>query len=140
MFWEGVVDRIKTRLGRWKGRFISMAERICLIKSVISVIPLFYLSMFEDCEIAKGLPVGLGSEGRKIVWASWEKVCESGDAGGLGVINIKLFNVALLGKWIWRIGSSKGGLWKKVLESKYGGWRSLKVSNPNRFDPFGRKI
>jgi len=67
-------------------------------------------------------------------------VCESGDVGGLGVINIKLFNVALLGKWIWRMGSSKDGLWKKVLESKYGGWRSLKMSNPNRFGPFGGNI
>ncbi|XP_068487140.1 uncharacterized protein [Phaseolus vulgaris] len=31
------------------------------------------------------------------------------------------------------MGSSEEGLWKEVLESKYGGWRSLKVSNPNRF-------
>jgi len=77
--------------------------------------------------------VGLGSVRRKIVWTSLEKVCESRDVGGLGVINIKFFNVDLLGKWIWRMGSSKDGLWKEVLESKYGGWRSLKVSNPNRF-------
>jgi len=74
---------------------------------------------------------GWGYEGRKIVWASWEKVCESRDVGNLGVINTKLFNIALLGKWIWRLGSSKGGFWKKVLDSKYGGWRSLKVSNSN---------
>jgi len=60
-------------------------------------------------------------------------VCEPQNAGGLGIINIKLFNVALLGKWIWRMGSSEDGLWKEVLESKYGGWRSLKVSNPYRY-------
>ena len=41
------MDRIKTRLGRWKGRFISMAGRICLIKFVISTIHLFYLSLFK---------------------------------------------------------------------------------------------
>jgi len=34
--------------------------------------------------------------------------------------------VALLGKWIWRLGSKKGGLWKEVIESKYDGWRSLR--------------
>jgi len=39
---------------------------------------------------------------RKIAWASWEKVCESREAGGLGMINIKFFNLALLSKWIWR--------------------------------------
>ena len=129
MFWDGVVDRIKTRLGSWKGRFISMAGRICLIKSVMFAIPLFYLSMFKipSVVVKKILKLqrdflwGWGSERRKIVWASWEKVCESRDAGGLGVINIKLFNVALLGKWIWRMDSLKDSLWKEVLESKYGG-------------------
>jgi len=46
-FWDEVVNRVKKRLGRWKGRFISMARRICLIKSVLSSIPLFYLSLFK---------------------------------------------------------------------------------------------
>jgi len=34
-FWDGVVKIIKTRLGRWKSRFILMARRICLIKFVL---------------------------------------------------------------------------------------------------------
>jgi len=34
--------------------------------------------------------------------------------------------MALLGKWIWRLGSDKGGLWKEILVSKYGSWRSLR--------------
>ena len=34
--------------------------------------------------------------------------------------------MALLGKWIWRLGSNEGGLRKEVLDSKYGGWRNLK--------------
>ena len=48
-------------------------------------------------------------------------MCESREVGGLGIINIKLFNVALLGKWIWRLGCSKDGLWNEVLDSKYVG-------------------
>ena len=52
-------------------------------------------------------------------------VCKPHEFGGLGIIDLKLFNLALLGKWIWRLGSDKGGLWKEVLVSKYGGWRSL---------------
>jgi len=49
------------------------------------------------------------------VWASWKKVCESKEEGGL-----RRFNVTLLRKWIWRLGSEKMGLWKEVLDSKYG--------------------
>jgi len=41
-FWNPVVDIIRARLSRWKGRMLSMAGRICLIKSVVNAIPLFY--------------------------------------------------------------------------------------------------
>ena len=60
-------------------------------------------------------------------------MCEPHEVGGLGVINIKLFNVSLLGNWIWKLGNSKGALWKEVLDSKYGGWRNMKwpISNKN---------
>jgi len=47
VLWDGMLDRIKSRLGRWKGRNFSMAGRICLIKFVLSSIPLFYMSMFR---------------------------------------------------------------------------------------------
>jgi len=62
-----------------------------------------------------------GSEGRKIIWASCKKVCEPREADSLGILNLRIFNVALLGKWIWRLGTDKGSLWKEILESKYGG-------------------
>ena len=36
-------------------------------------------------------------------------------------IDLRTFNLALLGKWVWRLGSDKGGLWKEIIDSKYGG-------------------
>ncbi|XP_068475329.1 uncharacterized mitochondrial protein AtMg00310-like [Phaseolus vulgaris] len=68
---------------------------------------------------------GWGADGRKIAWASWNLVCKPREFGGLGIIHPKQFNLALLGKWIWRLGSAEVGLWKEVLFSKYGGWRGL---------------
>jgi len=38
-----------------------------------------------------------GSENRKIVWVAWDKICQSKDKGGLGVIDIGKFNLTLLG-------------------------------------------
>ena len=46
-FWDEVLERVKSRFGRWKCRFLSLAGRVCLIKSVLSSIPLFYLSMYK---------------------------------------------------------------------------------------------
>jgi len=53
-------------------------------------------------------------------------VCEAREDGGLRIIDLRTFNLALLGKWVWRLGSDKGGLWKEIIVSKYGGWRSLR--------------
>ena len=68
------------------------------------------------------------------MWTSWKKICDSRELGGLGMIELRRFNVALLGKWIWRLGTDKKGLWKEVLESKYGGWRNLKTQRNNILD------
>ena len=43
------------------------------------------------------------------------------------MVDIRRFNTTLLGKWIWWLGYEKNGLWREVLESKYGGWRDLRV-------------
>ena len=108
-----------------------MAGRIFLIKSVLSSIPLFYLSMFKiPSNVLKKIMClqrdflwGWGSNGRKVAWMAWDKICKS---SCLGIINIRQFNLALLGKWIWRLKTETGGLWRDVLDSKYGGWRGLK--------------
>ena len=132
-FWNGVIEKVQTRLSRWKGRCLTMDGRICLIKSVLSAIPLFFMSLFKLSSRVAGKLIriqrdflwGWGAEGRKIAWVSWRLVCKPREFGGLRIIDPKLFNFALLGKWIWRLGSTEGGLWKEVLISKYDGWRSL---------------
>jgi len=46
-FWEPVVDKVKARLSAWKGKCLSLAGRVCLVKSVLTSVPLFYLSLFK---------------------------------------------------------------------------------------------
>jgi len=54
--------------------------------------------MKEIVKLQRNLLWRWGSEGRKITWASWKNVCESREACGLGIIDIRLFNVAT-GRW-----------------------------------------
>jgi len=46
-FWKPIVDKIKTRLSRCKGRLMLLAKRVCLIKFVLSELALFYLSFLR---------------------------------------------------------------------------------------------
>jgi len=46
-FWDPIIHKIHQRLLMWKGRLLSMADRICLIKSILNALPLFYFSFFK---------------------------------------------------------------------------------------------
>jgi len=49
-FCEPVIDKLEARLSTWKGRFLSMAGRLCIIKYVLTAVPLYYLSIFRAPE------------------------------------------------------------------------------------------
>ncbi|KAA3472879.1 reverse transcriptase [Gossypium australe] len=50
---------------------------------------------------------------------AWEKMCHPKGMGGLGFRDLRLFNVALLGRQVWRLLNYKDTLCYKVLSSKY---------------------
>ena len=41
-------------------------------------------------------------------------------ANGLGVWKLTTFNIALLGKWLWRFGVEETRLWRRVVALKIG--------------------
>jgi hypothetical protein len=57
------------------------------------------------------------------------KVCSPIHEGGLGIWNSRLFNRALLGKWLWRYVHEREALWNVVVDAKFGcdwgGWCSI---------------
>jgi len=126
-FWEPVVRKIEARLSSWKGRFLSMAGRICLLKLVFTAIPLFYLSIFKASitvcnnisSIQRKFLWDWGRQNKSISWVSWDNVCKPLEEGGVGVKEIRNFNPALLTKWKWHLMSGEGGKWKEILVSKY---------------------
>jgi len=126
--WELIIEKINTKLNGWKGSFLSMAGRICLIKSVFTSLTLYYFSFFKApktvCDriisIQRRFMWGWGRENRSIPWVSWEKICSPLEKGGLLVKDVKKFNGSLLAKWKWRLMRGEKGLWKEVLLSEYG--------------------
>ena len=45
--WQSVVDRFKKKLSGWKCRMLSYAGRVTLIKSILSSLLIFYMSLFK---------------------------------------------------------------------------------------------
>jgi len=106
-FWQPMTEKVKTRLSNWKGKLIGITGRVCLIKSVLSAFPLYYLSFYKlpRCVSNKLLKIqrnflwGWGSDDSKIMWVKWENICKSKEEEGLGLRDIQKINGALLAKW-----------------------------------------
>ncbi|GKV39565.1 hypothetical protein SLEP1_g47323 [Rubroshorea leprosula] len=89
-----------------------LTEAASVLRCGVGEIPFVYL----------GMP-------RKIPWVSWEMVCRSKEKGGLGVMDLRRRNWALLGKWWFRLGEGGESLWKRVMWDKYyyGGRRKADI-------------
>lgn len=59
-------------------------------------------------------------EDSKIVWVKWSVVRKSKNLGGLGVCDLWVVNLALLGKWRWWLISDATSIWRDVLAARYG--------------------
>lgn len=59
--------------------------------------------------------------------ANWELVTMKKEFGGLGIPNIRDFNICLLASWLRRYNSDRDKLWKELIDFKYD------TNNPNIF-------
>ena len=134
--WNSVVEKIEKLLASWQTLYLLKGGRLTLLKSTLSSLPTYFLSLFTiPASVAQRIEKlqrnflwgGIGDE-MKYHLVRWDQVCSPMDCGGLGVKNLTLFNKALLGKWLWRFGVEENHLWPRVIVAKYGmewgGWRS----------------
>ncbi|KAG7984487.1 hypothetical protein I3843_04G163600 [Carya illinoinensis] len=102
-----------------------------MFHDTLSNLPTYFLSLFP---LPARVEKRIGSLFRNLLWGgvgeekkfhlvSWKKVCQPLDGGGLGIKDLKVFNKALLGKWLWRYHLESEALWKNVIDVKYGSLR-----------------
>ncbi|CAL0333597.1 unnamed protein product [Lupinus luteus] len=126
--WSPIIHSFKKKLSFWQQKLISFGGRVTLLNSVLSSLPIYFFSFFkapvsvikELVKIQRRFLWGKGEGSKGVSWVRWELVCRTKEGGGLGVKNLSLFNLALLGKWRWRALFEREALWVHVLRSKYG--------------------
>ena len=143
--WQPVLEKVESRLGGWRARFMSRGGRLVLLKAVLAAIPTYFMSIFRlPCGVRKGLEQLMrrffwcGSrpeETRAVPLVVWETVCRPIEQGGLGVRQLQHTNTALLAKWVHGIVHPSRDLISIVLRDEYGGtldWQTWQ--NPRRGD------
>ncbi|RVW15364.1 LINE-1 reverse transcriptase-like [Vitis vinifera] len=137
--WDGVEERFRKRLTLWKRQFISKGGRITLIRSTLSSMPIYLMSLLRMPrvvslrleKIQRDFLWGGGALERKPHLVNWDTVCMDKRKGGLGVRRLSILNRALLCKWNWRFAIERENFWRHVISRKFGeeegGWSSREV-------------
>lgn len=119
-----LMEKVRTKMCNWNGRFLSYAGRLQLIKSVIMSLTNFWLSAFrlpKQClnEVEKLCATFLWSGptlNPKKAKIGWKDVCRKKEEGGLGIRPLREVNEVSCLKLIWRILSDQNSLWVKWIQ------------------------
>nr|GEW53662.1 RNA-directed DNA polymerase, eukaryota [Tanacetum cinerariifolium] len=133
MSWNEVLERMVSRLSRWKIKTISIGGRLTLLKSVLGSTPLYHMSMFKVPKkviqlmetIRSRFFNGADSTTRKHSWVSWKKTMASKDTGGE-------FSVSSLRKAIDLIHLPQSEL---IFQEEGGTDRGVKKPDPTPIKP-----
>lgn len=122
-----ISDKIQGKLQAWCNKELSKAGKLTLIKSSAQTTPNFWMSLFlipeSICdEIERkmnGFLWGGGANGRGVKWITWKRLCVPKEFGGLGLKELKKFNMAMLAKQGWRLLTEANPLVSAVMKAKY---------------------
>ena len=112
--WDPVIRKMENKLATWRGRLLSIGGCLTLIKSSMSSLPLYYMSLFP---VPQGVIKKITAIQRQFLWSGsldknsmslvkWETIQLPKNLGGLSIGNLLHKNTSLLFKWLWRFSAS----------------------------------
>jgi len=100
--WNPILEKIEQKLAGWKKLYLSKGGHLMLLKSTLSSLPTYFLSLFT---IPTHVVNKIEKLQRDFLWGDskihlvgWDKVCAPMANGDLGIRKLTPFNKALLGK------------------------------------------
>ena len=121
------------RLKGWKEKLPSQAGKEVLLKSVVLALPTYVMSCYRlpkelcrnICSEMARFWWGQREDERKIHWIKWSRMTDIKSEGGLGFRDLQDFNMALLGKQLWRIHTRPDLLMSRIMKAKYFPGKSI---------------
>ncbi|XP_042499710.1 uncharacterized protein LOC122077876 [Macadamia integrifolia] len=121
-----IMDKVKGRLAGWKGKMLSLAGRVELVKSVIMSMPAHSFAVYWW---PSSLITTLERWMRNFVWSgeidatkkivvNWDQCCKPKEEGGLGLRRLRDMNKAMLCKTAWRI-KHENSLTSRFLRARF---------------------
>jgi hypothetical protein len=105
---EWVVERVRTKVGKWQNRSLAMAGRVIVINHIIGGMMNFYLGVWALSKAAIGRINSIlgdfvwGKEGGRGIRVGWSWCALPRECGGLGIPNISAKGKALAAKWTFK--------------------------------------
>ena len=139
--WNPILEKMERRLAGWKRLYLSKGGKVTLIKSTLSSLPTYFLSLLP---LPRKVVNRMKKLQRDFLWSgingnsklylvNWAQVCKPLQVGGLGIRRLRSFNSALLQKWLQRYDMETDALRRRVIEVKYGNawgsWCMKKVTS-----------
>ena len=124
---QPIVDKLINRIADWRGKLLSTAGKLTLLKSCLASIPIYLLSVIkfpkwaiETINSQMGNFLWNDSEGNhKYHLANWLSVAQKKEFGGWGIPDLHTLNLCLLASWINRYHLNENTLWRKIIDYKY---------------------
>ncbi|GFS35680.1 hypothetical protein Acr_00g0041440 [Actinidia rufa] len=122
-----LILKILEYVNAWAGSSLSYVGRSELIKSVLQGVECFWLSILLIPTGVRGIIISLCKNflwGGKVTAAkkpfvAWKDMYRPRQEGGLGFIDLKAWNMALMSKALWNLQSKKYSLWVKWVHQVY---------------------
>ena len=129
------MDKLLKRISGWKGRLLSSAGRLTLLKSCLASIPIYLLSVIK---FPKWAIENINSQMANFLWndqegnhryhlSNWQSIAQKKEYGGWGILDLVCLNMSLLSSWINRYHLSDNMIWKQIIDYKY------RTKQPNLF-------
>lgn len=120
-------ENLTQRVHGWQTKFLSPGGKEILLKAVAMALPTYTMTCFllpkntikQIMSLMSDFWWKSGKDSKGMHWKSWDSLYKPKACGGLGFKDLEAYNIALLGKQLWRMIKNPNSLMARIFKSRY---------------------